>query len=113
MKADNQWVSLNGPGECVTTAGPVLFEFIAGQKHAVTYDPVSFISNQQVFFTLKITKFHCVPLKVDLLFCVFFFEERGYMSRVRHLFVSTYPGATVLSENLTVPLNLTLPTSHP
>jgi len=33
MKADNQWVSLNGSGECVTTAAPVLFEFISGQKH--------------------------------------------------------------------------------
>lgn len=64
MKADSQWVSLNGSAKCVTTAAPVLFELISGQKHTERLLTQRALSAVNKCFSLsKSISSHCVPFE--------------------------------------------------
>ncbi len=64
MKADSQWVSLNGSAECITTAAPVLFELISGQKHTERLLTQRALSAVNKCFSLsKSISSHCVPFE--------------------------------------------------
>ncbi len=64
MKANSQWVSLNGSAECVTTAAPVLSELISGPKHTEPLLTQRALSAVNKCFSLsKSISSHCVPFE--------------------------------------------------